>query len=315
MDKKSFYFEYLNNWQIKFVPSRFRAFVLFLCLFSTIKAQSNADTENYFLLESEIQNQDISNYQKKFALTTRNNYIGFTTLTLLDNYLSPLEYDGSGLKIEIEERRFFSPYNPNLSHQSSIGLLLGLTYNPQRTASITYFGLDYAWGTHYHFRPIENLQILTGGLADIGIGAKLNSRNVNNQFNMDLATNINLSAVVLYDFKFIRLQSAFDMPTMGCMFVPVQGASYYEMFDLGNTDNTVHFSSFHNKIGFRQKYTAFFTLKRSVLSLSYGYNYLKYEANNMVFKKTESIISLGWSYDFHIFAGRKRQAPDNFVKY
>jgi len=275
---------------------RLTLFLVVTCLFSTVKAQEDTDI-------------------KKYALTTRNNYIGFTSLTLLDNYLSPLEYNGSGLKIEIEERRFFSPEKANLSYQSNVGLLLGTTHNPQRTASITYFGLDYAWGMHYHFRPVQNLQILTGGLADIGIGAKLNSRNVNNQFNVDLAVNLNLSAVVLYDFKFIRLQGTFSMPAIGCMFVPVQGASYYEMFGLGNTSNTVHFNSFHNKIGFRQKYTAFFTLKRSVLSLSYANNYLKHEANNMVFKKIESTISLGWSYDFHIFAGKRRQAPDNFVKY
>ena len=275
---------------------RLTLFLVVICLFSTAKAQEDTDI-------------------KKYALTTQNNYIGFTSLTLLDNYLSPLEYNGFGLKIETEQRRFFSPYNPNLSHQSNVGLLLGQTFNPRRTASIMYLGLDYAWGMHYHFRPAQNLQILTGGLADISIGAKLNSRNVNNQFNVDLATNLNLSAVVLYDFKFIRLQGAFSMPAIGCMFVPVQGASYYEMFDLGNMTNTIHFSSFHNKIGFRQKYTAFFTLKKSVLSLSYANNYLKHEANNMVFKKVESTFSLGWSYDFHVFAGKRRQAPDNFVKY
>jgi len=287
-----------------------------ICLFSTAKAQEHTDIKNNILLENEIQNQEIySVNQKKFALTTRSHSIGFTSLTLLDNYLSPLEYDGSGIRFETEQRRFFSPYNPNLSHQSSMGILLGQTFNPRRTASITYLGLNYAWGMHYHFRPINNLQILAGGLADIDFGAKLNSRNVNNQFNLDLATNLNLSAVVLYDFRFIRLQGAFVLPTIGCMFVPVQGASYYEMFGLGNMSNTIHFSSFHNKIGFRQRYTAFFTLNRSVLSLSYSYNYLKYEANNMVFKRVESTISLGWSYDFHIFAGRRRQAPDNFVKY
>ena len=275
---------------------RITLFLVVIYLFSTVKAQEDTAVQ-------------------KYALTTQNNFIGFTWLTLLDNYLSPLEYNGNGLKIEIETRRFFSPYNPNLSRQSNIGLLLGMTYNPQRTASITYFGLDYAWGMHYHFRPVENLQVLTGGLADINIGAKMNSRNTNNQFNMDLSANINLSAVVLYDFKFIRLQGAFSMPAIGYMFVPVQGASYYEMFDLGNTTNTGHFSSFHNKTGFRQKYTAFFTLKRSILSLSYANNQLKYKANNMVFKKVESAILFGWTHNFHIFAGKNRQASDNFVKY
>jgi hypothetical protein len=254
--------------------------------------------------------------EKKYAMTTVDNRLGFSFLTLSDDYLSPLEYKGYGLKLETERRRFFSDEKTNLSHQSKIGFLPAVTQNPAKTATTFYVGLDYAWGVHYHFYPVRKFQILLGGFADIDLGLKLNSRNENNPFNMDLGTNLNASAIFIYDVhKAIRLQASFSTPVLGAMFVPAYGASYYEIFDLGITSKLVHFSSFHNKHEFNQMLSVFFTLKHSILSINVNNNFLKYTANDMVFKRNETTISLGWSHYLRTFAGRKNEAPKNFIRY
>ncbi len=253
---------------------------------------------------------------KKYTLTTVNSDIGITSIKILDNYLSPLEYDGFGLRLQTERRKFFSPEKINLSQQGKIDLTIGITRNPAQNASITYLAVDFAWGMHYHFRPARRLQLLAGGLLNGNIGSKINSRNVNNPFNIDFYSDIDISALAIWDVRRnIRLQASFDMPAIGVMFVPKMGETYYEMFDLGNFSDVAHFSSFHNKIGIKQKYSVFFTLKRSTLSLNYTNNYLKYKANDMIFKNIQSTLSIGWSYNLRTFAGKKNEAPQNFIKY
>jgi hypothetical protein len=271
--------------------------ILLFCFCSLTQAQDSIQTQ-------------------KYALTTVNNRIGYTSFRLIDNYLSPLKYDGGGLKFESERRRFFSPDKMNLSRQTKIDLLLAATTNPAGNASIYYIGLDYAWGMHYHFRPIKKLQLLAGGLAMADLGAKMNSRNVNNPFNIDFSMGIEPSLVIIYDpHRNIRLQASFNSPVIGFMFAPELGESYYEMFNLDSDSKYFHFSSPHNRVGFRQMYTTYFTLGRSVLSASYCHDYLRYEANDIFFKKVESTFSIGWAYNMRIFAGRKNEAPSNFVKY
>lgn len=256
---------------------------------------------------------------EKFALTTVTNKFGYTSIELFDNYLSPLYYNGSALKYENEKRKFFSPDNLNLSNAQHFELTFGTARNPAKTSSVTYFSGSYSWGMHYHFRPVRRLQILAGGSADVVFAAKLSSRNVNNPYNMDLATNINMSAVAIYDIlpekDILRVQAAFEIPTIGCMFAPEMGASYYEMFYLKSDADLVHFSSFHNKEGFRQTYTVFVTLRKMILNASLSGNHLKYKANNMIFKTNEFVVSLGWTYHFRSFAGKRNKAPENFIKY
>ncbi len=260
--------------------------------------------------------QESDNNDKKYALTTVNNDIGIASLRILDNYLSPLEYDGLGVKLQTEKRKFFSVEKTNLSRQEKIGLTLGTVLNPAQSAGMTYLALNYSWGMHYHFRPAQNLQLLSGGLIGGNLGNKINSRNVNNPTNIDLYLDLSISGLAIWDVsKSTRLQVSLDIPVAGTMFVPPMGASYFEMFGLGNFSNTGHFSSFHNKMGINQKYSVFFTLKRSVININYAYNYLKYEANNMIFKNNQSVFSIGWSYYLRTFAGKRNEAPLNFIKY
>lgn len=277
--------------------------------------------KHYFILSliilfSSMLSAQNSEEQKYLLTTTTCNY-GISTFSFLDPYLSPMTYSGNGLKFERENRRFFSPNNVNISMQSKFNLEAGITENPASTNSMIYFGINYGWGMSYHFRLQKGLQLLAGGLWDVDFGFKWIGRNVNNPVNMDIATNLNLTGAVIYDIplrkRTLRLRMDLKTPVIGCMFAPPSGASYYEMFELGNLEDAVHFSSLHNKRGLNGTLSLDVPFSRSVWRVGVSYQGLKYQANDMVFKRKEFSFLIGTTFDSATFAGRKNRAPKNFL--
>ena len=269
----------------------------------------------FFLINSLLYAQ--TNDEQKYLLTSKTNTFGLSTINLTDPYISPLSYSGIGIRYDNENRHFLSPQNTKISMQSKLNIVGGLALNPAITSSMTYLGMNYGWGLHYHFRPITGLQLMAGGLWDVDFGFKYIARNVNNPVNIDLATNLNLSGVAVYDIplrkRVLQLQLAVQSPILGCMFVPREGASYYEMFELWNLSDAVHLSSLFNKRGINGIFSLDVPFNRSVWRFGLSYQGLKYTADNMVFKRNELSLLIGTTFDVATFGGRKNHAPGNFI--
>lgn len=240
--------------------------------------------------------------EKKHNITSATENLSVSLLSLVDPYLSPLTYSGFGVGYEHAERKYFSPENKNSSMQGKFNALLGMAINPAYSAAMKYIGGTYSWGAFYNYRDLKNLLILAGATTDAQLGVKSLARNVNNPVNVDAAVNLNLAAQLRYIFRIkhlpFRLNYDLETPLMGCMFVPVGGASYYEMFELWNLDKTLHFSSLHNKLGLKSALTLDVFLKKSTLSIGLGNQNLLYEANSLVFKQNLMSFSIGYKYDF-----------------
>ena len=253
----------------------------------------------------------------KYLVTTRTNSLGYVSLQLTDPYLSPLTYSGSGFDFNHESRRFLSLRNNNISIQHQYYLVGAIAYNPAGTASMLYFGANYSFGMQYHFRPANRFHVLVGGSWDVDFGFKDLTRNINNPVNMDMATNLNVSGVIRYDVSLLRmtlrLQLSAETPVVGLMFVPLAGASYYEMFELGNHAGLTHFSSLHNKRGINPKLTVNIPFARSTWQVGLAYQHLKYEANDMVFKRNSFSLMVGTTFDVVSFSGRKKKLSPNFI--
>ncbi len=255
--------------------------------------------------------------EEKSLLNSIENSITISTISIVDPYLSPLKYQGLDMGYHYENRRFLRPDNLKISKQTNFNLFGGMALNPAYTASMIFGGGDLGWGLHYHFRPISNLQLLAGGLWDVNFTYKMVGRNTNNPINVDLASNLNFSGIARYDFrlykKSLRLQLNAKSPVVGCMFVPMGGASYYEMFKLWNLSSTTHFSTLHNKRGLNSTLSVYVPFKHSVWKFGIGYNGLKYEANDLIFKQNELSILIGTTFERITFAGKNNKAPRNFI--
>jgi hypothetical protein len=250
-------------------------------------------------------------------ITTKSTAYGLASLSILDPYVSPLVYGGLGFRYSSDAKRFINPDIPKFSYQLQSSTIISLNLNPTSTSSMLYLGTEYGLGGYYHIKPLSDMQLLLGGVWDVNVGLKSVSRNVNNPYSLDIATNLNVSVIARYDIyteiRRYRVHWLLQSPVIGGMFVPRAGASYYEIFSLGNSSETVHFSALHNKRGLRQLISVEVPFRRSMWNFGISSLNLKYTANDMVFVMKEASLVVGTTFDFASFKGSSRKAPKNFI--
>lgn len=255
--------------------------------------------------------------QKPVALTNVTHHAGVSVVEMVDPYLSILNYTGLGMRFEYTDSRYFNPANQKLTSYSRIAGLAAAVRNPQATAGITYMGGNAALGALYEYRDINNLVLLAGGNVDVDFAYKMNSRNVNNPVNIDLATNLNAMLGVRYNIatrkRMLKLKANFEFPLIGCMFVPYPGLSYYEMYSSGDYGEAIHFSSFHNRQGLKEQISIDVPFKYSTWSFGARMHQLKYQAGDQPYSFNEFSIFVGINYDIVRFAGRKVKLPDYYI--
>ena len=134
---------------------------------------------------------------------------------------------------------------------------------------------------------------------------------------MDAALDLGFSGIANYDFSLWRkkftVSFQLEFPLLGMMYVPMQGASYYEMFTGGDLSNTLHFSSLHNRLARTSGLKLEIPAKNSTWYVGVSTSKLKYEANDMFFKQNNYNFNVGYTYDLYIFRGRKNLPPANFI--
>lgn len=274
--------------------------LLFFALFQRSNGQDTIGVGQY-LLRNKTQTFAIQQYE------------------LYDGYLSPLYYTGFGLQYEQDIRRIWSCSHPNLSMQNRFVLNLASTLNPTKTAGMLYLNFEYSWGMYYHLPVAKTLTFLFGGTVSPEIGGRLLSRNVNNPSNLDFGATVNLAAQMQWKIKTkkraLTLNVSLISPFFGVLFSPRKGASYYEIFALGATDQIVHFTFFHNKYGFFRNYSLDIPFKNSILRLGVYRNLLKYSINDTFYKRKATGIVVGWQKNIFSFAGRKNVPPQNFIQF
>lgn len=253
----------------------------------------------------------------RFTLSDASTRLGYTHISLTDPYLSPLNYSGGGICVSNESRKLFNPDNTVWSMQSMVNASFGTLYNPEGTAGMIYAGGNFGWGTFARVVQTSNFRLHAGGQVDAVFAVKYLSRNVNNPVNFDMAVNLNLAVNAGYQFTVFKVPFSCQLdlvsPILGYMFVPLQGASYYEMFDVGKPDDAYHFSSVYNKQGLKAGLMLSIPFRSFTINAGVSNNRLKYKANDMVFTFDELSFQAGLRYQFKYFGGTRKKAPASFV--
>jgi len=269
----------------------------FICLFGYLQAQQPEES--------------------RYMLTNSRTMYGLSSVNLYDGYLSSVPYSGLGVRYDHESGRYLTN-NTRVSRQQNLSLLAGLTVNDAATAGIEYAGIDYARGALYHFKPVYGAKFALGTTMGADLTMKINTRNINNVYNMDMSANIFLAGSVSYDMpvrgRIYRLKATARSPLLGCMFVPVRGASYYEMFTFDQYKDAVHFSSLHNKSGIVFNCFADIPFNCATVSIGLRAQNLRYAANDMVFYQNELSLIVGYSIDYLAFSGHRRQPARNMIR-
>ena len=242
-------------------------------------------------------------------LTYQSTSVGFGSTEVYDTYLSPLKYTGSNLGLMYERMNMTGLMSGNISGQHLLNVEVAKTNNQTGTTSNYWGNLQYIYGLHYRFQPIQKLQLFAGTQADALIGAIYNTRNGNNPASAKANLNLNLSGIAAYSFKIkqqpVLVRYQLNIPFMGMLFAPQFGQSYYEM-SLGVNQDLVHFASFHNQLAMRNLLSFELPFNFCTLRLSYLNWIYESKVNDLDTRIMSNSIYVGISKNFLTVSGRKK---------
>ncbi|GHT36794.1 hypothetical protein FACS189435_0480 [Bacteroidia bacterium] len=225
---------------------------------------------------------------------------GFASYQLKDTYLSPFIFKGWGGRI-INER--VTILQPRFSRQQIIGVDIATTKNPAENVNDFGTFVDYSLAYHYHFFHENAFNVLAGATAHIMGGFIYNTRNGNNPLSAKVDINLGLSFMALYTFHVsnhpVSLRYQGVLPFSGIFFAPPYGASYYEMFNEGNTSNIIAFNSFHNKFSVKNYVTVDIPVSTSTMRLGYLFSYYTTDVKDIQTRIFSNTFMIGWVKRFY----------------
>lgn len=225
--------------------------------------------------------------------------IGVGSANVLDTYLSPYNYKGTDIRLQRETQRMTRLWGGRVSNQSLIDVNGAINKNHARNVDEYAGGVRYSQGWFYHFvgdnivNPVERSSsrwnLATGFAASGYLGGIYIDRSGNNPAQAKADLMIDMSAMASYDMVIAkhhylwRYQVSF--PLMGIAFSPNYGQSYYEAFELRQSDHNVVFAYPGNMPSMRHRLTIDIPIRRNILRLGYvaqfnqsTFNHLKYHS-------------------------------------
>jgi hypothetical protein len=244
--------------------------------------------------------------------------IGIGRYDIGNTYLSPssdasASYTGMGLRVLNERMRLV---DTRISSQQMLHVDLSYTSNPAATISAMSGVIDYSYGYHYRFMPVEGLRILAGASARGMFGFIYNTQSANNPTALNFDIDLNLSAAALYTLRLRNWPLTFryqaEAPCAGVLFAPDYGQSYYEIFGLGNMTDVVRFSSLHNKQVIRNYLTVDIPLRRWTLRAGYMNSLYRTDINSIRSHHYSHSFMVGLVKEFISFGGRDLRKKHSF---
>lgn len=229
--------------------------------------------------------------------------LGFGWTNQLDTYLSPMEYTGIQPSFLMQSERMTRLANRHISFQSTFHVAFSSSDNPAGTAKYLGGRLAYDAGWHYHYSPLQNLDLKGGAMVGTDLGFLYNDRNSNNPAQGRFCIDLSLSAGADYSFHIKRLsmQAHYqaDLPMIGMMFCPEFGESYYEISQRGVGHDLICAHP-GNALSLRQLLTLDVCLKRVTLRIGYLCDIRQSNAHNLKYHDVSHSIMFGFVQHFQL---------------
>lgn len=257
------------------------------------------------------QSQDVP-----LSLTYKATLLGFGTSSVYDSYLSPLKYTGNNVGLYYEQMKNTKLMSGNVSAQHLFTTNYSWSKNNTGTASYYSGIVEYDYGLHYHFKPIDQWQFFAGMQAGGLLGFIYNTRNGNNPATGKAHLNLNLSAIANYKLQIhsqpVLFRYQLSIPFIGAMYSPQYGESYYEI-GLGDTKNLVYLASFHNYFSIRNVLSAEIPFNTFTLRLSYYFSFYETRINDLDTQLTTNTFYIGFAQNFFVVSGKQKKNNYRYV--
>jgi hypothetical protein len=235
--------------------------------------------------------------------------IGVGTSHIKDTYLSPFNYSGWGMRILNEQMKVIRSGNGRFSRQQIINVDISSTKNPAENVNDFAAFVDYSLGYHYRLDIIPDFRILAGTTAHLLGGFIYNTRNGNNPLSAKTDIDLGFSMIALWNFHIktlpLTLRYQAELPFAGLFFSPEYGASYFEMFNLGNLSDVVAFNSFHNKFALKNYLTIDIPIRSFTLRLGYLGSLYYSDAKDIKTRVISNSFMIGWVKEFIPLCGKR----------
>lgn len=174
-------------------------------------------------------------------------------LNQLDTYLSNEKYRGTEWRFisEVVKDSQKRPFTHVLTHEGAFANTHNRADNANELSG--HYNFAYALMRKWAFSPLSSsdnfpLVVRAGLFANVDLGFCYNTRtSANNPAQGYASFNIGPNVIVNYDLpllnKIFRLTYEARIPLVGIMFSPNYGQSYYEIFNKGNYDHNIVFTS------------------------------------------------------------------------
>jgi hypothetical protein len=241
-------------------------------------------------------------------LSYQSTMIGIGKTDVYDTYLSPLKYSGTSWGLFHEKIKMTRLMNGNVSIQHLINLEFAKTKNPTATANNYEGYLEYGCGLYYRLKPVNQLRFFAGLQADGLFGIIYNTRNGNNPVSGKINVNLNASGMAVYQFRIKQqpflLRYQLDIPTVGIMFSPEFGQSYYNI-SVGDNENLIHFAFLHNQWIARNCFSIELPFNNFTLRLAYMNRIYETKMNSLDTHILSNLFYIGFSGNFFSISSRK----------
>lgn len=234
--------------------------------------------------------------------------VGIGSVDLRVPYLSPNLYRGWEGRIVRKKFRLI-PRLGDYRFFSTTRVNGGLSFHPTKLNSMLHLSGYFLLGIQHRWVLRDNLQIFAGSGWEFGLGGKYLARNINNPVSLDFNTGCSAVADANYSCRVwsvpLSIGYGVRIPLLGAMFVPHKGATYYEIFVLKNSHQTIHLSTPHNRQAISQYLDVDIKLKPLTVKIGLQHDVLRYKANGMVFDERSLIFHIGTSFRLYRLWGRK----------
>lgn len=259
----------------------------------------------WFCVSSALLSQDSLTSLQQTQSVNQSTLVGIGKVFLNDSYLSPLRYDGITFSLLHDRLHATTNISENLLLQQQFQIQVGITDNPTSSASEYYGNLDYRINGLYPLVQNSRFRLIGGGGWQASLGGIYNVRNTNNPGSLKASTNLNLSAMALYNWRGLTFRWQLSSPFLGLFFSPEYGHSYYEIFTLGNNKGTIHLASFHNQLALRNYFTVDIPVHRVTIRAGYLGDYYRTHENQLITNIVSHQLMVGLAVESLHFGGRR----------
>ena len=179
---------------------------------------------------------------------------GLTKISSHDHYLSDEYYWGSGIYYGHENLRYAQTGTYLWKYRTGFNGILGTAGFHDSKQHILM--LNRTWSGYHTFSfSNDDYRLMVGPMIELAGGAIYMPANSNNPLSAKLRTSLGASGIWLCRYRMstkdIILRLQLDAALAGAAFSPEYGESYYEIFGLGNYDNTIKFTHPGNTLAWR----------------------------------------------------------------